>query len=442
MTERFIFSKRCWINGALQPATIVMRDGIIRDIIFDKTEGAEDYEDLVIMPGAIDAHVHINEPGRTEWEGFDTATKAAAAGGITSIVDMPLNSSPVTTNLESLRIKQQASFGKMHVHVGFYGGLIPGNLEDLPALIDHGILGIKCFMVHSGIDEFPNVSIEDIDAAMPLLAAAGIPLLAHAEWIREPAICRINEEPSSYREYLASRPDVWETDAIRILVELCRKHRCRVHIVHVSSMYSLPIIRDAKREGLPITAETCPHYIYFNAEEIPDAQPLFKCAPPVRTKAHAEALKQALMDGTLDFIASDHSPAPPQIKKLDSGNLRDAWGGISGLQVLLPVSWTALKANMELSEFIPLLTGKPAQFLGLHQTKGQITKGYDADLVIWDPGQEFTLHTTELCHRHSACPYTGRTLSGFVKETILRGETIFHHQHIQTKHSGQWLKRP
>jgi len=441
MTERTIYSNRCWINGVLQPASIIMRDGVIHDIMFEKAAQAEDYGNFVIMPGVIDAHVHINEPGRTEWEGFETATKAAATGGITSIVDMPLNSSPVTTNLEALRVKQDASVGKMHVHVGFYGGLVPGNLDDLPALIKHGILGVKCFMVHSGIDEFPNVSIEDIDAAMPVLAAAGIPLLAHAEWIRQPAECRLNEEPSSYKEYLASRPDAWETDAIRILIDLCRKHRCRVHIVHVSSMHSLPIIRNAKREGLPITAETCPHYIYFHAEGIPDAEPVYKCAPPVRTKAHADALKQALMDGTLDFIASDHSPAPPQIKKLESGNLRDAWGGISGLQVLLPVSWTSLKPLMAITDFIPLLTGKPAQFLGLEQTKGQIKIGYDADLVIWDPEHDFTLDTKSLCHRHSACPYTGRRLTGLVKETILRGETIFEHEQIQLKHNGQWLKR-
>lgn len=434
-----IFSKRCWVDGKLQPATITYEHGIITDVADHQLPGSVNLGDDVIMPGIIDAHVHINEPGRTEWEGFDTATQAAAAGGITSLIDMPLNASPVTVNLEALQTKLAASKDKLHVNVGFYGGLIPGHVKDIQAMIDAGISGVKCFLVHSGIDEFPNVSESDINEAMPVLAKNNIPLLVHAELDHVPAVSGLQDHPSSYSEYLNSRPDQWETDAIRMLIGLCRKHHCPVHIVHVSSAQSLAIIEDAKKEGLPVTAETCPHYIYFHAEDIPDGQPLYKCAPPIRGLDNNRLLKEGLVSGVLDFLATDHSPAPPDIKELESGNLLKAWGGIAGLQLLLPVSWSALKETMALEQFIPLLTEKPAHFLQADTHKGYLKTGYDADLVVWSPERQFRVSENDILHRHKGSPYEGLWLQGEVKQTIVNGILVFHNHQIKNKLAGKWL---
>ena len=277
------------------------------------------------MPGVIDAHVHINEPGRTEWEGFDTGTQAAAAGGITTIIDMPLNANPVTTTVIAFDEKIVASKSKLHVNVGFYGGLVPGNQNELEGLIQAGVLGIKCFLTHSGIDEFPNVGKKEIDAAMPIIAKYGLPLLVHCELESKQVDNQFSDFPNSYRYYLASRPKQWENDAVELMIKLCRKHNCKTHIVHVSSAEALASIKEAKEEGLLLTAETCPHYIYFSAEDIPDSNCLFKCAPPIREKENNDLLKAALKSGVLDFIATDHSPAPPDIKELTTGNLQKAW---------------------------------------------------------------------------------------------------------------------
>lgn len=420
-----IFSNRCWVNGKLAPATITIEQGKITRIRLEREVDAIDVGSDVIMPGVIDAHVHVNEPGRTEWEGFETATKAAAAGGITSIVDMPLNASPVTTSLAALKEKLKSAQEKKHVNVGYYGGLIPGNLNELVPMMQAGVLGIKCFLVHSGIDEFPNVAEQDIDAAMPIIAAYGLPLLVHCEIDEQVAPCDLDGKPSSYAEYLASRPKQWENDAINMMIRLCRKHRCRVHIVHVSSAEALESIRLAKEEGLPISAETCAHYIYFNAEDIPDGNCLFKCAPPIREKANNSLLKKALQSGVLDFLATDHSPAPAEIKELLSGNLQKAWGGIAGLQYLLPAGWTALKDTLSLDTFIPLLTEKPARFLSIDDSKGKIAVGYDADIVIWSPEEKMQVCEPGIYHRHKACPYTGETMYGVVKKTIVNGRTVF-----------------
>lgn len=433
-----IFSNRCWVDGKLIPATISMDNGVISGISFEQEDDAISVGNDVIMPGVIDAHVHVNEPGRTEWEGFETATTAAAAGGITSIIDMPLNASPVTTSLAALIEKQEAAQDKKHVNVGYYGGLIPGNLDQLAPMMQAGVLGIKCFLVHSGIDEFPNVTDKDIDAAMPIIAAYGLPLLVHCEIDEQPATCELDSKPGSYMEYLASRPKQWENEAINRMIGLCRKHRCRVHIVHVSSAEALESIRLAKEEGLPITAETCAHYIYFNAEEIPDGNCLFKCAPPIREKANNILLKQALLSGVLDFLATDHSPAPPEIKELQTGNLKKAWGGIAGLQYLLPAGWTALKDILSLEEFIPLLTEKPACFLKISDRKGKIAVGYDADIVIWSPEEKMLVNETGIYHRHKACPYNGEAMFGVVKQTIVAGETVFVDGKLvhETEHPG------
>lgn len=434
-----IYSNRCWIEGKLQPATVCIENKIISEIHFNKLDEAEDVGGNILMPGIIDAHVHINEPGRTDWEGFDTATQAAAAGGITTVVDMPLNASPVTTTVEAFNEKLEASKNKLHVNVGFYGGLIPGNQTDLEGLMQAGVLGIKCFLTHSGIDEFPNVNEKDIDEAMPIIAKYGLPLLAHCEIFDKEIDSKLSESPGSYQYYLASRPKQWENDAINLMIKLCRKHNCKTHIVHVSSAEALLKIQEAKKEGLPITAETCAHYIYFNAEDIPDADCLYKCAPPIREKENNRQLKDALSNGVLDFIATDHSPAPPDIKELQNGNLQKAWGGIAGLQFLLPASWTAMKEKISLEKFIPLLTVHPAKFLQVDKQKGNIAVGYDADLVVWNPDEEFEVKQKEILHRYNCSPYSGQKLYGTTQQTIVNGITVFQNKQVVHKNAGQWV---
>jgi len=435
-----IYSSRCWVDGRLQPATVSFDKGIISAIDHKKIDNAEDVGDNILMPGIIDVHVHVNEPGRTEWEGFDSATKAAAAGGITTLVDMPLNSSPVTTTLKAFNEKLSASKDKLHVNCGFYGGLIPGNADHLEELIEAGVLGIKCFLTHSGIDEFPNVTERDLNEAMPIIAKHDIPLLVHCELSGKEVECDFENNPTSYKHFLASRPKQWENDAIDLMIKLCRKHNCRVHIVHVSSAEALSKIEKAKQEGLPITAETCPHYIYFNAESIPDAHCIYKCAPPIRERENNAQLKQALENGVLNLIATDHSPASPSIKEIESGNLKKAWGGIAGLQFLLPASWTALKETMSLERFIPLLTSEPAKFINA-KNKGEIKVGKDADLVIWNPNEKKKISEEDILFRHKISPYIGEELFGTIRQTIVNGEIVFQKGKIINQNKGKWLLR-
>ena len=438
MQERKIYSTNCWVNEKLQPATICFQNGVITNIVFDKLVDAEDFDNNIIIPGVIDVHVHVNEPGRTEWEGFESATLAAAAGGTTTIVDMPLNASPVTTTLKAFQEKLKASTDKMNVNCGFYGGLIPGNIHDLEELIQAGVLGIKCFLTHSGIDEFPNVTEKDLELAMPILAKNKIPLLAHCEMYNEEIQCDFENHPTSYQHYLLSRPKKWENDAIAMMIRLCRKHQCSIHIVHVSSAEALDMIDKAKHEGLPITAETCAHYIYFNAENIPDAKCIYKCAPPIREKANNEQLKKALKNGVLDFISTDHSPAPPSIKEIETGNLKKAWGGIAGIQFLLSASWSALKNSISIEEFIPLVTSKPAAFIKANN-KGKLSVGADADIVIWDSKGSKIVQQEDILFKHKISPYIAENLTGIVIETIVNGETVFSKNQIKTKNKGKWL---
>lgn len=438
-----IYSKRCWIKGKLQEATVFFEDGVITNI----NKGAPDlFSDIynvgenILMPGVIDAHVHINEPGRTEWEGFDTATQAAAAGGITSIIDMPLNASPVTTTAKAFKEKLTTSEGKLHVNVGFYGGLVPGNLNDVEELIQQGLLGIKAFLTHSGIDEFPNVSERELHLMAPVLAKYNLPLLVHCE-LTDDRFNDLDEHPKSYVSYLNSRPKQWENKAVELLINICREYHCPVHIVHVSSAETLNAIQKAKQDGLPLTAETCPHYIFFNAEEIKDGDTIYKCAPPIREKENNEQLKQALNSNVLDFIATDHSPAPPSLKEIESGNFKKAWGGIAGLQFLLPASWTALRETLSIEQFIPLLTEQPSQFLKIDDRKGFIKEGYDADFIVWSPGESFLVTEESILHKHKISPYIGKQLQGVVLTTIISGEIIFSNKKIITKNRGRWLLR-
>jgi allantoinase len=438
MQQRKIYSNRVWAGNKLQPATVSFNNGSITAIDFEKLNDVQDYGNAVIMPGVIDVHVHINEPGRTEWEGFETATQAAAAGGSTTIIDMPLNASPVTTTLDAFHQKLEASKGKMNVNVGFYAGLIPGNAPHLEALIEAGIVGVKCFLTHSGIDEFPNVTEKDLDEAMPIIAKHNIPLLAHCELYDTEIDCDFDNNPTSYQHYLASRPKKWENDAIDLMIRMCRKHKCPVHIVHVASAEALSKIEAAKKEGLPITAETCTQYIFFNAEDIPDGNCIYKCAPPIRERANNEQLKQAFISGVLDFITTDHSPAPPDIKEMESGNLKKAWGGIAGIQFLLTASWTALKDTISLEQFIPLVTSKPAYFIKTKK-KGVIQIGSDADFVIWNPDETEMVKAEDIFFRYKISPYIAQNLNGKVLETIVNGATVYHNKSIENKNKGKWL---
>ncbi|MBK9177518.1 MAG: allantoinase AllB [Flavobacteriales bacterium] len=437
-------------------ATLILADGKIMDVLPGRVEREgipfESVGDKVIMPGVIDAHVHINEPGRTGWEGFETATKAAAAGGITTMIEMPLNASPVTTTADALMLKLEAAKGKLHVNVGFYGGVIPGNTDDLDGLLNAGVFGIKAFLTHSGIDEFPNVTEADLRKALPILKQHEAKLLVHCELespvvgsqlsaVRQAGRQPDNQQPTtdndvqSYSAYLASRPAKWEQDAIALMIRLSEEFDVHVHIVHVSAAEALPLIRDAKRRGLHITAETCPHYLVFCAEEIPDGATEFKCAPPIRERANNELLWEALKDGTLDFVASDHSPAPPDLKEQQSGDFMKAWGGIAGLQFVLPAFWTGAKERgFSLEDVARLLCEHPAQFLGFKQ-KGRIAPSCDADLVIWDPEASFVVKEEDIQHRHKLTPYAGRTLRGAVERTVSGGRAVYRDGSFAPAHS-------
>lgn len=381
-----------------------------------------EFGDLVIMAGIIDPHVHINEPGRTEWEGFETGTTAAVAGGVTTLVDMPLNSSPVTITVKDFEDKLAAAQGKMHMNCGFWGGLVPNNTEHIKGLAERGVLGFKAFLTHSGIDEFPNVTESDLRKAYEELGKKKIPILAHCELVSGDYGQELAANPTNYLAYLSSRPRKWENDAVRLMLKLAEEYNHPTHIVHLSSTDCLDEIRAAKKRGVPVTVETCPHYLYFNAETIPNANTRYKCAPPIREKANNALLWEALLDGTLDFIGSDHSPAPPAIKELDSGNFQKAWGGISGIQFTLPAIWTLGKNNgLSLSRLAQVLCEVPAQFIGLGKQKGKIAVGYDADFVIWDKEEAYEVKNSDIQARHKVSPYKGELMYGTVKNTVIGG---------------------
>jgi allantoinase len=404
----------------------------------------EDVVDRVVLPGLVDAHVHINEPGRTEWEGFETATRAAAAGGITSLFDMPLNSSPVTTTKEAFDLKLEAARGKLRVDCGFYGGIVPGVRGQIGALSRAGVAGFKAFLCPSGIDEFPNAGESDLGVAMPELARAGLPLLVHAELVESgrPLARAMGSEARSYAQYLASRPREWEHEAIRLLIALCRETGCRVHIVHLSSALAVPMIALARADGLPLFVETCPHYLFFAAEEIPDGDPRYKCAPPIRERENRERLWDALREGLIDTIGTDHSPAPAALKGLDSGDLVRAWGGIASLQVSLAAVWTeASRRGIPITSVAEWMARRPAELLGFSASKGEIAAGRDADLVIFDPDASFTVQASALHDRHRLTPYEGRRLTGRVETTYLRGIAVFRSGSFAGPVRGQPLLR-
>lgn len=415
------------------PAALLVREGRIERLAdFDDVSTDVDLIDAgesVVMPGVVDSHVHINEPGRTEWEGFETATRAAAAGGVTTLVDMPLNSVPATTSVDGLEAKLEAAQDKCHVDVGFWGGVVPGNADQLAALREAGVLGFKCFLSPSGVDEFANVSTADLRQAMPILAELGAPLLCHAEMpdvIEDASRVWQHGNPRHYGLYLASRPRSAEDQAIALMTELARQYDTHVHIVHISSATALPALRRAREAGVPITTETCPHYLVFSSDDIDEGATQFKCAPPIRPKANADELWQALEAGLIDLIATDHSPAPPDLKGLETGRFDTAWGGVASLQVSLPAVWTAAHARGDsLEQLSRWMSREPAKLAGLDHRKGSLAPGHDADIVIWNPDAEFVVDAQTLQHRHKVTPYDGRRLRGVVEATFVRGEQVY-----------------
>lgn len=402
--------------------------------------------DAVVMPGIVDTHVHINEPGRTEWEGFSTATRAAAAGGVTTLIEMPLNSIPATTTAAAFREKLAAAAGKLSVDTGFWGGVVPGNVAELKPLWDAGVFGFKCFLVPNGVDEFAFVNEDDLRAALPELTAIGAPLLAHAK-LPEPiedAIAKLPKgaSPQRYATWLASRPREAEDEAIALLIRLAREFKARVHAVHLASSHSIAQLRQAKADGLALSVETCPHYLSFAAEEIADAATEFKCAPPIRSRENREKLWAGLGDGTIDFIATDHSPCPPALKLPEEGDFLRAWGGIASLQLSLPAVWTQARSRgYPVSRLAEWLCAGPARLAGLDGRKGAIAVGCDADLAIWNPDATFRVDATRLHHRHKVTPYAGQELTGVVETTYLRGRKIFEGGEFLSLAAGQVLRR-
>jgi len=423
-------SRRVVTPEGVRPAAIEVRDGTITAVHpYDVRPAGSAVRDVglgVILPGLVDSHVHVNEPGRSEWEGFATATRAATAGGVTTLADMPLNSIPATVDVRALEAKRAAARGKCAMDVGFLGGVIPGNAGALAALHDAGVLGFKCFLVPSGVDEFPGCDAADLDQALAALAPLGAVLMAHCESPAVLARVPAPERTSSYEDYARSRPGTAETEAVALLLSLAEKHRARVHVVHVSSGATIPLLAAARARGVQVTAETCPHYLHFSSDDVPDGATEYKCAPPIRSAADRDALWQALLDGTLDAVVSDHSPCPPGMKAREAGDFMAAWGGIASLQLGLSVVWTGMRARgIALERLAAWMSVAPARLLGLSGRKGAIAPGHDADLVVLHPGEEFRVRADDLFHRHPLTPYIGARLAGTVHSTWVRGECVF-----------------
>ncbi|WP_053725769.1 allantoinase AllB [Streptomyces sp. WM6378] len=424
-----------------RPATVAVADGKIADVLPYEAEvpaGArlEDFGDDVLLPGIVDTHVHVNDPGRTEWEGFWTATRAAAAGGITTLVDMPLNSLPPTTTVENLRVKREVAASKAHIDTGFWGGALPDNVKDLKPLHEAGVFGFKAFLSPSGVEEFPELDQKQLERSLAEIAGFDGLMIIHAEDPHELDAAPHLTGPK-YADYLATRPRVSENTAIEGLINAAKRVGARVHVLHLSSSDALPLIAAAKREGVRLTVETCPHYLTLTAEEVPDGASEFKCCPPIREAANQDLLWDALADGTIDCIVTDHSPSTADLKTADFAT---AWGGISGLQLSLPAIWTeARKRGYTLEDVVRWMSTSTANLVGLTQ-KGAIEAGRDADFAVLAPDETFTVDPAELQHRNRVTAYAGKTLHGVVKSTWLRGERI-QHDGVIAEPTGRLLER-
>ncbi|MET0493862.1 MAG: allantoinase AllB [Actinoplanes sp.] len=422
MVDLVLRSRRAVTPRGERPAAVSITGGRIvavddYDAVVEATEDV-DLGEVALLPGLVDTHVHVNEPGRTEWEGFATATRAAAAGGVTAIVDMPLNSLPPTVTVDALMVKKEAAAGQIHVDVGFWGGAIPGNAGDLPALHDAGVYGFKAFLADSGVPEFPPLDPAQLASA---LAAVDAQFVVHAE---DPDHLHAAVSSPAYADFLASRPPEAEHAAVATAIEAARVAGARVHILHLSAATALPLIAQAKADGLRVTAETCPHYLTLDAADIASGATEFKCCPPIRDAANADRLWAALAEGLLTCVVSDHSPCTPDLKRQDTGDFAAAWGGIASVQLGLAVIWTAAQARgYALSDVVNWMARRPADLVGL-TSKGRIAVGADADLVAFDPDGTFVVDPARLHHRNPVTPYAGKTLTGVVRTTWLRGRSV------------------
>jgi len=448
MSLKAFLSRRAVTPQGIKEAAVLVQDGRILDIVppdqLPAKISAKDFGEAAILPGLVDSHVHINEPGRTEWEGFRTATRAAAAGGYTLLVDMPLNCLPTTTSVAALEAKRKAASGQCHVDWMGWGGVVSDNQEHIEDLAAAGVPGFKCFLIHPGIDGFTMVTERELRAALPHVARTGLPLLVHAE-LPEPVDAATRRlagaDWSKYATYLQSRPDEAELSAIQLMISLCREYHFRLHIVHLSTSKALDMLRAAKSEGLPVSVETCPHYLHLSADKIPNGQTLFKCAPPIRGRENCEELWQGLQDGVIDLVATDHSPCLPEMKRLDERNFRTAWGGISSLSLSLPVMWTeASDRGFTLVDIARWMTEGPSRLAGCESHKGRIAKDFDADFVVFEPEAVFVATEDHLRYRHRVSPYLGEKLRGVVKATYLRGNCIFTDGEIPGEPGGREVR--
>jgi allantoinase len=449
-------STRVLTPEGIRPACLLVEDERIASVRswsdVPASATLNDFRDSVLLPGLVDSHVHINEPGRTEWEGFWTATRAAASGGVTTLVDMPLNCIPETIDVDALEAKRAAAFGKTWVDWAAWGGVVHGNSEALPALAGAGIPGFKCFLIHSGIDGFAWVNEDDLRLALRKLRGTGLPLLAHAE-IAGPveaatsALNTIGADWHKYSTYLSSRPDAAEVEAIALLIRLAEEFQTHIHIVHLVSAQAVPLLAEARNRGVPITAETCVQYLWFTAEEIPDSATEFKCAPPIRSAANREALWAALESGLIDLVATDHSPCPPAMKRRDEGRWDLAWGGIASLGLALPVMGTAMERrgmdlNKGMERLAAWMSAAPAELAGLAGRKGALVAGADADIVVFDPDATWTVTPKSLHFSHKLSPYLGAELRGEVLQTWLRGELVYSLDGFHGSPRGREFVRP